>query len=119
MKLLACVILMGMLILSCATNVGLPFYNTAQWKAFYTGGDGSSTEKAIVINTKDEKKTIEAENHYLDKTLTSKGLAYKINNRITYGQNGRVFDKVEVIVNNSIQEYHFDITMPTGQTIQP
>lgn len=119
MKTIICALILMSLLAACSTNAALPFYNTKQWKAFYTGGDGSSTEKAIIINSKDEKKTIEAENHYLEKTLANKGMVFTINSRITYGKDGRVFDKVEVVVNNAVQEYHFDITLPTGQSIQP
>lgn len=112
--------LIGLLLISCATSSSsLPFYNTSQWNSFYTGGNGSSTETAVIINSKDDKKTVAAEDHYLDKTLSNVGKTYQINNRITYGKNGKVFDKVEVIVDNNIREFHFDITIPTGQSNQP
>ncbi len=112
--------LIGLLLMGCATHAVLPFYNTPQWNSFYTGGDGNTTEQAVVINTNDDKKIIEAENHYLDNMLTSKGKTYKINTRTAYGVNGKAYDKLEVVIDNSTaREYHFDISKPYGQAMQP
>jgi hypothetical protein len=111
--------LIGLLLAGCAVHSYLPYYGTSEWNRFYTGGDGSNTEAAVVINTSDDKKTVDAEDHYLTNMLTNQGNNYVVINRTTYNINGRIFDKLDLVVNQSIQkEYHFDVTMPRAQTVR-
>jgi hypothetical protein len=112
--------ILGLMLIGCAIHSYLPFYGTPDWNTFYTGGDGSTTQKAIVINSTDDKKTTDAENHYLANTLTLQGTNYQVTGRDTYNTNGRIYDRIDVVINQSTQrEYHFDVTIPRGQSLQP
>jgi hypothetical protein len=114
------IIIVGLLLVGCATHPYLPFYNTSQWDDFYTGGDGSSTEDAVVINSTDDKKIEDAENHYIEGIITNSGQQYSIVSKSNYGSDGRVYDLVKVVIDGTVvKEYHFDITLPVGQTLQP
>lgn len=105
--------LLGLLLAGCATHTYLPFYNTSAWDSFYQGGDGSSTETAIIINTEDDKKIEDAERHYLDNVITREGRTYTVSEESDYTQDGRVFNVIRVMLDNdTVREYHFDISIP-------
>jgi hypothetical protein len=111
--------LLGLLLIGCAVHSYLPFYNTAEWSRFYTGGDGSNTQGAIVINTTDDNKTVDAEDHYLKNMLTNQGSSYSLISRTSYNIDGRIYDKLDVVINQTtMREYHFDVTMPRAQTLR-
>ncbi len=95
------------------------FYGTGKWNDFYKGGDGSSTQHSIIINTTDDDKTIDAENHNLDNVMTHKGMTYQITGRQTYNHGGRIYDRIDIVVNQSEQKQnHFDVTIPRSHTIR-
>lgn len=110
--------LVAVLLLGCSSNsttLYLPTFNTAGWNSFYTGGDGSSTDSAIIINTTDSKKIADAENHYLEKTLGSKGITVSVIGKTQYLVEGRVYDLLKVVENRTdVREYHFDVSIPAG-----
>jgi len=114
-------ILLGIILLTligCAVHSYLPFYGTTEWSRLYTGGDGSSTQQAIVINLTDDKKTVDAENNYLSSTMTFQGNTYTVSGRNTYNVSGRIYDKIDVVINNTTQrEYHFDVTLPRSSSM--
>ena len=116
---LICFGIIVLLIMGCVTHSYLPYNNTSQWNSFYTGGDGSTTAQAVIINSPDEKKTVDAENNYIKSIMEDKNKTYQITNRSTYGINGRVYDKVEVLVDNSPVEFHFDISESISKGQQP
>ncbi|MFO7660310.1 MAG: hypothetical protein R6V77_05305 [Candidatus Cloacimonadaceae bacterium] len=107
------IVMTGLLLAGCATHSYLPYYNTSAWDSFYQGGDGSSTETAIIINTEDDKKIEDAERHYLDNVINREGRTYTISSESDYTQDGRVFNIIRVMLDNdTIRDYHFDISIP-------
>jgi len=112
--------IIAVLLTGCVSHRAVPFYNTSQWDSYYTGGDGSSTEQAVIINTTDPEQLEDAEKNYLDSMLTNKGKSYKIINKLSYNEGGRIFDKFELLINNSTQrDYHFDVTKASGSLTPP
>jgi hypothetical protein len=119
MRIILLLIGVAVLLSACAVHSYLPFYGTSQWNSFYQGGDGSSTQNAVIINTNDDDKTIDAENHYLDTILQRQGKTYIVTGRQTYDQDGRVYDRIDIVVNQSVQTtYHFDVTIPRSHAIR-
>jgi len=114
-----CILAVGLLLSACATHSYLPFYNTSAWKSFYQGGDGSSTETAIIINTNDDKKIEDAERHYLENVITREGRTYTVSGESDYTENGRVYNVIRVMLDNdTVRDYHFDISIPYRATLE-
>lgn len=111
--------IIGLLLFGCATQTYLPYYNTAAWDDLYQGGDGSSAETAVIINTRDAEKAADAESHYLENVFTRQGKTYSKISESELVQDGRVFHIIKIVIDNSaIKDHYFDISIPLRATLE-
>ncbi len=80
-------------------------------ESLYNGGDGTSVDKAVIINTRDRMLGVRAEYKYIEHIATKKGLSYRTLLQSLLHSNSRVFDKIDIIWEGDQEEsFFFDIT---------
>ena len=81
-----------------------------------TGGDGSSAEKALVINAKSSKTGISAEYAYIERLCGIRGVDYIHRIQRLMGINDRMYDVLEIeMKDGSVRSFWFDITAFYGK----
>lgn len=75
----------------------------------YSGGDGTSEEEAVVINTTDHFRGVKAEYEWLEKELGPRGSGWKVKSQMQLKKDGRSFDSLRVVLPSGEERlYYFD-----------
>jgi hypothetical protein len=81
-----------------------------------SGRDGSSAEKAVVVNATSERIGIPAEYAYLERVCGKRDVDYTLNRQTLIHKNGREYDVLEIqLKNGSVRSFWFDITSFYGR----
>jgi len=82
-----------------------------------TGGDGSSTENALVVNATSTQKGVSLENEYIENKCGKWDIDYTIDRQIQIDHNRRKYDLIYVTMkkDGSKREYWFDVTSFFGK----
>jgi hypothetical protein len=77
----------------------------------FTGGDGSSIAKAIVIEgAKGEMDGVASEYQYLDALLGPRNVVWKMVMQSLLNENGKSYDSLQIERNGKTEVYYFDIS---------
>jgi len=119
MRKIILLITVTLLLISCGSTKNTSNSNANQntsvniGKIKFSGGDGSSMEKAIVIlNAKNSRDGIVAEYQYIEKKLGEKFIYWKPLGQALLHKNGKNYDviNVQITANGKELAYYFDIT---------
>ena len=82
-----------------------------------TGGDGSSTDNALVVNATSTQKGVSLENEYIENKCGKWDIDYTIDRQIQIDHNRRKYDLIYVTMkkDGSKREYWFDVTSFFGK----
>jgi hypothetical protein len=81
-----------------------------------TGGDGSSAEKAVVINATSSGIGVSAEYDYVERVCGKRDVDYTLGMQMLRSQNGRDYDVLEIkMKDGSTRYFWFDITSFYGK----
>lgn len=82
-----------------------------------TGGDGSSTENALVVNATSTYEGVSLENEYLESKCGKWDIDYTIDRQIQIDHNSRKYDLIYVTMkkDGSKREFWFDVTSFFGK----
>jgi len=98
-----------------ATASGLPT-EIAGTAIKFTGGDGSSMEKAIVIEgALNETEGVGAEYDYLDLLFGPQGSGWQLEQQSLLSEGGRYYDEMAIVHGGVQASYYFDITAFFGK----
>jgi hypothetical protein len=98
-----------------ATASGLPT-EIAGTAIKFTGGDGSSMEKAIVIEgALNESEGVGAEYDYLDLLFGPQGSGWQLQQQSLLSDKGRSYDEMAIVHGGVQATYYFDITAFFGK----
>ena len=82
----------------------------------FTGGDGSSMEKAIVIEgALNESEGVGAEYDYLDLLFGPQGSGWQLEQQSLLSEGGRYYDEMAIVHGGVQASYYFDITAFFGK----
>ena len=78
--------------------------------------DGSSAEKAVVINETSSSRGIPAEYAYIEQVFSRRGLDYEIKMQAQISQGGCDYDVLTIEMNDgTVRDFWFDITSFFGK----
>ena len=120
MKNLFYVFIISCFLLSCASKSTVVTQSTTNKEinksnGLYSGGDGSSFEKAVVINATNTSKGIRAEYEYLDKKFGRRGSGYTLVSQTLSSHKGKPYDILTINVKGKEMKFYFDISSFYGK----
>ena len=80
-------------------------------ESLYSGGDGSSEDRAVIINCSDSSTGVPAEYRYLEEHFGKKGKDWSLGMQMQMESNGRQFDNLTIeFPSGTSKVVYFDIT---------
>lgn len=81
----------------------------------YSGGDGTSFKKAIIIKASNSNDGIRAEYEYLDEKYGRRGFGYQVVSQALSYNNKKPYDVLTIKVKGKEMKYYFDISSFFGK----
>jgi hypothetical protein len=92
------------------------FSNQKNETSLYSGGDGTSIETAIVINTANSFLGIPAEFKYIVKKHGQRDINWTVHLQSVLKKDGRSYDRLDIeLIGGELKSYYFDITQFYGR----
>jgi hypothetical protein len=84
--------------------------------SLYGGGDGSSFEQAVIINTNSTEQGIPAEYEYVGRLFGRMGVDWDVVRQSLVSHDGRQYDVLQIKLSNGEEKYiYFDIIQFFGK----
>lgn len=105
-----CIIVLAAVLVACRSGPGAPDHTTGGTR--YSGGDGTTLERAVIVPGASEQTSIDAEYAWLHQHVPGG----KVTRQELITQGGRAYDKLDVTLpEGNGKSFYFDISGGYGK----